>query len=42
MHNQLCQKFKMSKAVIIQLVNKYKIKGTEHLVGLPKKSTPHY
>ena len=34
----------MSKAIISQLVNKYKTKRTvetEHLGGRPKKSTPH-
>ena len=43
--SELCQKYKMSKAVISRLVNKYKTKGTvetEHLGGRPKKSTHTY
>ena len=42
--SDLCKNYKMSKAVLSRLVNKYKTKGTvetEHLAGRPKKSTPH-
>ena len=40
--NDLCKKYKMSKAVTSRLVNKYKTKSTvetEHLGGRPKKSS---
>ena len=36
--SELCKKYKMTKAVISRLVNKYKTKGTveiEHLGGRP-------